>query len=104
MLAAVAWGAGFMLTARSLRVYAAPGIRRLMALIAATGLAATLAGRNWAAAGFCAATLALLFGDWWKRCGRKIARVLGAKGRAVIAGLMEKLRGELEPAPEGVRA
>jgi hypothetical protein len=105
--AAVMWAANFAATAWYLHAYAGVGDapwRLFQALILVTGLVFSLIGRNWAAAGFCAATLIILGRDWWNRRGRKVAKLIGEKSRALIAGLVEKLRGELEPAPEGARA
>lgn len=80
-------------------------MRAEVALTAVTGLVLSLRHGYWAGAGFCAVTLALLLGDWWKRRGRKVAKALGLKSRAVIAGLVERAR-EAGPAPvpQGVRA
>lgn len=69
-LVTAAWGADFTLTALVLHGYrGAPGPRWPLALAAATGLVPALVLRDWAAAGFCAATLALLGHDWRRRRG-----------------------------------
>jgi hypothetical protein len=69
------------------------------------GMAAAALKRHWLDASlFAAAGLLALLWDWWQRKGRKAAAQLGAKSRAVIAGLVDKLRGALEPVPEGVGA
>lgn len=79
---------------------------RLLAA-AGTGLLAldcALAGA-WFGAVWNVVLLAILLGhDWWNRRGRKVAKALGEKGRAVITGLAEKLREVLEPVPEGAGA
>jgi len=71
--------------------------RRLRtAVIVVIGLAVAVPFGYWLAAGFCVATLALLLGDWWKRGGKRVAKL--------IAGLLEKVRDAGSPAPEGIRA
>lgn len=78
-------------------------------LLAAAGcglLAAecALAG-SWFGAAWNAALLAVLLGwDFWDRKGKRAARSLGAKSRALVEGLAEKLRGALQPVPEGAGA
>lgn len=79
---------------------------RLLAA-AGTGLLAldcALAGA-WFGAIWNVVLLVILLGhDWWNRRGRKAAKSLGARGRAVIAGLLARLRDAVEPVPEGVPA
>jgi hypothetical protein len=76
--------------------------------LAAAGLGSLVAEcaveRAWPGVALNGALLALLLGDWWKRRGLKVAKVLGERGRAVIAGLLEKVRDAGSPLPEGVRA
>lgn len=103
------WAANLAATALYLRVLAGtPDVRwrRFGVLTAVTGLVASLIAGNWVAAGFCVATLALLLRDWWRRRGRKVAKLVGAKSRAVLAAIVEKAReaGSPLPSPEGVRA
>lgn len=52
------------------------------------------------------ALLALLLWlrDRWKGKGRKAARVIGAKSRAVLGRLRERMRDAGAPVPQGVRA
>lgn len=93
----------------SLASGAAVGQRRMHdgRLLAATGtgllaLDCALEGA-WFGAIWNVVLLAILLGhDWWNRRGRKVAKSLGARGRAVIAGLLERLRDAVEPVPEGV--
>jgi hypothetical protein len=73
-------------------------------LTSVTGLVSSLAAGWWAGAGFCAATLLLLGRDWWNRRGRKAAKAIGEKGRAVLAAIVVKAREAGAPVPEGVRA
>lgn len=68
------------------------------------GLAGGFLSGRWDEAAFCAAALAVLGEDWWKRKGKRVAKALGERGRAVIAGLLEKVRDAGAPVPEGVRA
>ena len=81
-------------------------LRRYTALSAAVGLAVTVQGGYWVAAGFCAGTLALLARDWWNRRGRKVARLIGEKGRAALAAVVERAReaGTRSPVPQGAGA
>ena len=79
-------------------------MKQFTAAGAVTGLAESVFDGYWAAAGFCAGTLALLACDWWKRRGRKIAKLIGEKGRAVLAAVVEKAREAGSPLPEGARA
>lgn len=81
-----------------------PWLRWQAAGTASIGLAFSLLNGWWPAAGFCAGTLLLLLRDWWSRRGRKAARALGMKSRALVEGLARKLREALEPVPEGARA
>ena len=52
-------------------------------------------------AGICAAVLAVLGRDWWKRKGRKAAGELGAKSRALVENLVERVREAGTPVPQG---
>lgn len=59
----------------------------------------------WPGVAMSAAMIAVILGsDWWNRRGRKVAKVIGERGRAVIAGLVEKVRDAGSPLPEGARA
>ena len=102
------WVANFAVTAWFLRGGAgAYGARwcRFQFLTATIGLVFTLAFRNWAAAGFCTLTLILLFGDWWRRRGRKVARQLGAESLAVLAAIVKRAReAGSAPVPQGAKA
>ena len=104
--AAVLWGVN--LAAAAWFLYGpwepAAGWFRFTAVTAAIGLASSLIAGYWAAAGFCAVTLALLLGDWWRRKGKSVARQLGAKSRALLAAVVAKAREAGTPLPEGVRA
>jgi hypothetical protein len=71
---------------------------------AAGGLLAGLLSGRWDEAGFCAAALAVLAWDRWNKRGRKVAKLIGAKGRAVLAAVVEKAREAGTPLPEGARA
>lgn len=60
---------------------------------------------TWQAAVLPAAIVAWVTGrDWWNRRGKRAARALGAKARAVRDGMLEKLREAGSPGPQGVRA
>ncbi len=101
--------ANFAAAARYLRAPAAASdiwFHRVEILLVTTGLIATLAARNWVAAGFCVATLVLLARDWWNRKGRKSAKALGEKSRAALAAIVDRAReaGSPLPSPEGARA
>lgn len=71
---------------------------------ASAALVISLLNGYWLGAGFCVVTLVMLFRDWWKRKGGRVAKLIGARGRAVIAGLLERLRDAVEPVPEGATA
>ena len=104
-LSAVIWGAQFLGTAGCLHYRDFPVLlRRYTALTAAAGVAVTVQGGYWVAAGFCTGTLILLACDWRKRRGRKIAKVIGEKGRAALAAVVEKAREAGTPLPEGAGA
>jgi hypothetical protein len=78
---------------------------RVFATVAFTSLTAEcVIERIWLGVAVNGALLALLGVDWWNRRGKRAAKALGARGRAVIAGLLERLRDAVEPVPEGVRA
>lgn len=101
------FGLQFLAVAESLRTrdpWFTGWCRRLTALCLAIGLAFSLTFGYWLGAGFCLVTLALLLGDWRKRDGRRVAKVVGERGQAVIAGLLEKVRDAGSPVPEGARA
>jgi len=76
--------------------------------LAATGLGSLVAvcaiERAWPGVALNGALLALLLGDWWRRKGKRIARELGAKGRAVLAAVVAKARDAGTPLPEGAGA
>jgi hypothetical protein len=79
-------------------------MKQFTAAGAVTGLAESVFDGYWAAAGFCAGTLALLACDWWKRKGRRVARELGAKSLARLAAVVEKAREAGTLLPEGAGA
>jgi len=63
--------------------------------------------RAWLDGGAEALILVLVLGpDWWNRRGRKVARAVGAKSRALLAAVVERAReaGSRSPVPEGARA
>jgi hypothetical protein len=66
-------------------------------------LAGLLTGR-WDEAGYSAAALAVLAWDWWNRKGKRVAKAIGAKSRAVLAAVVERAREAGTPVPQGVRA
>lgn len=65
--------------------------------------AGVLAG-NWLMGASGAVALAVFGRDFWNRRGRRAAKALGARGRAVIAGLVEKVREAGSSVPQGARA
>lgn len=68
-------------------------------------LVADVLDRNWVGAAVSCALIAFLLGtDWWKRGGKKAAREIGAKSRAVLAAVIEKARDAGTPLPEGAGA
>jgi hypothetical protein len=107
MVAAVTWGAQFLGTAGCLyfRDFPVP-LRWFTALTAAIGLAYSVSGGYWLGAAFCAGTLVLLARDWWNRRGRKVAKLIGEKSRAVLAAVVERAReaGARSPVPQGAGA
>lgn len=56
-----------------------------------SGVTAALESDWWAAV-FCALALVLLGRDWWNRGGRRAARELGAKARALLDALTRRWR------------
>jgi hypothetical protein len=83
------------------------GHRREWRLLAGAGTAMFAAGcaveGAWLGAAWNALLAVVLLGwDWWNRKGRRVAKQLSEEARALVAGLAEKLRETLEPAPEGV--
>ena len=63
--------------------------------------------RDWSVAAFCAGiAILLLLWDWWNGGGRKAARQVGDKSRALLAAVIEKAReaGSPLPAPRGAGA
>jgi hypothetical protein len=100
-----AWGAAALAgTVLAVRGRILPSWRWFFGGSAATALATSLLTGDWPEAALSAAALAVLGWDWWNRKGRRIAKALGARGRAVIAGLLERLRDAVEPVPEGATA
>lgn len=72
---------------------------------AAGGLLGGLLSGRWDEVAFCAAALAVLARDWWNRKGRRAAKLVGAKSRAVLAAIVAKAReAGSPPVPEGARA
>lgn len=73
--------------------------------LAAAGLGSLVAEcaveRAWPGVALNGALLALLLGDWWRRKGKRVTRELGAKSRAVVAGLVQRAREAVVPVPEG---
>jgi hypothetical protein len=66
-------------------------------------MASDVMNRDWFGVAISAACIAFLLGrDFWKR-GKRAARQLGEKSRAVVAGLVERMR-ESAPVPQGARA
>lgn len=60
---------------------------------------------QWLNVAVLAVAIAIVLGsDWRNRRGRKVAKAIGERGRAVIAGLVEKVRDAGPPLPEGARA
>jgi hypothetical protein len=104
-LNAVIWAANFAMVAWFLRTQDGTSRdlgRWFEVVTASVGLVYLLVARDWAAAGFCAATLILLGWDWWNRGGRKAAKALGAKSRAALAAIVAKAREAGTPVPQGV--
>jgi hypothetical protein len=104
---AALWGADFTLAALYLRGHwggPQPWWYWYTTLLTVIGLVFSLAAGDWAGAGFCVATLALLARDWWNRRGRKAAKAVGDKSRAVLAAIVVRAREAGTPVPEGVRA
>jgi hypothetical protein len=107
VLLSVLWGVEFALTVVMLRTRSPRPLARWRqgtALLAVVGLVMSLAARDWAAAGFSAATLALLLRDWWNRKGKRAAGALGAKSAALLAAVIQKAREAGTPMPEGAGA
>lgn len=71
---------------------------------AAGGALGGLLSGRWDEVGLCAAALAVLARDWWNRRGRRVAKALGEKSRAVLAAVVAKAREAGTPLPEGARA
>lgn len=88
---------------------ARPGSRlngwRVFVIGSAAGgaLGGLLSGR-WDEVGLCAAALAVLARDWWNRKGKRVAKALGEKSRAVLAAIVARAREAGTPPPEGARA
>lgn len=62
---------------------------------------------SWFGAGWNAVLAAVLLGwDWWNRRGRKVAKLIGEKSRAVLAAVVERAReaGTRSPVPQGAGA
>jgi len=106
MLANILWplgGAALLGSAAALRT----GRGREWRLLAVAGLGLLAAEcaleRAWFTVAWNAVLIAVILGtDWWNRKGRKAAKALGLKSRAVLAGLVEKAREAGAPLPEGV--
>ena len=64
----------------------------------AVNLAAGLAYDSKINLGIAAIAVAVLSHDWWNRRGRKIAKALGAKSRALLAKLVDSLTPSPVPA------
>jgi hypothetical protein len=65
-------------------------------------IASDVMTRDWFGVAIGAACIAFILGrDFWNKRGRKTAKVIGDKSRAVIAGMREKMR-ESAPVPQGV--
>ena len=59
----------------------------------------------WFGAVWNAVLVALILGtDWWNRRGRKAARQFGAKSRALVENLVERVREAGSPVPQGAAA
>lgn len=67
-------------------------------------LVAGLLTGQWGEAGFGAAAIAVLAWDLRNRKGKRAAKAIGAKSRAVLAAVVEKWREAGTPVPQGVRA
>ena len=78
--------------------------RAVLTGAAAGGLTGGILSGEWGGAALCAAALAVLGRDWWNRKGRKVAKKLGAKSRAVLAAVVARAREAGTPLPEGARA
>jgi hypothetical protein len=80
------------------------GWRPFVTGAAAGCLVAPLLTGQWDEAGCGAAALAVLAWDWWNRKGKRVAKAIGAKSRAVLAAVVEKWREAGTPVPQGARA
>lgn len=81
--------------------YRLPGVRPFIACASATGLAWWLLEGRLEDAGFCAAALAVLAWDRWNRKGKRAAKHVGEKSRALLAAVVERLKDVAVPVPEG---
>jgi hypothetical protein len=82
----------------------APWLLPFVAGGASSGLAcALLTGRPEDAA-LCGLALAVLAWDRWNRKGRRAAKALGEKSRALLDAVVERLREAELPVPEGAGA
>ena len=108
ILANILWGLGVAAYGAAASA-ATRKLWRQSRLIAASGSCFLLAecvlqGAWFGAASNAVLVAVLLGGDWWNRRGRKAARQLGAKSRAVLAAVIERAREAGTSLPEGVRA
>jgi hypothetical protein len=76
---------------------------RVLTIAANTAwLVSDLLYRDWFGVAVSAACLALVLGrDFWNKRGKRVARQLGAESRALVAGLVERVRETAAPVPEG---
>lgn len=79
---------------------------RLLAALGSglTAVECVLVGAWFAAAWNAVLVVVLLGWDWWNRKGKRVAKALGGKSRAVLAAVVAKAREAATPLPEGARA
>jgi hypothetical protein len=80
------------------------GWRPFVAGAAAAGVPLGILEGRWTDAGLCAGALIVLGWDWWNRRGRKVAKLIGEKSRALLAAIVERAREAGSPVPQGARA
>lgn len=98
--AAALFGSTWALWTRRMRLW------RLLA-VAGLGMLLTvcLLEQAWFGATWNAVLIAVILGeDWWKRKGKRAAKAAGAKSRALVENLVERVRGAVSPVPQGARA